>query len=106
MASHAAHMEQLSHARRMQDIVDNTVRRREKHAEHAQTAGRAVLGTEAARRRIQAEVARENKVLNRYIRTAKPRLASPSAIALLTGGKGKGGGGAPAADGDDDEADD
>ena len=63
-----------------------TARRHEQHLERAQAAGRAPLGTAAARRRIQAEVAKENVILRRHIRNAQPRLASPSAIALLKGG--------------------
>ena len=89
IAAQEARLEQLSHARRMHDLVRGTARQLEKHRENAQTAGRAALGTAAARRRIQAEIERENAVLRRFIRTAKPRLASPSEIALLTGGAGK-----------------
>ena len=80
-------LEQLSHAQRMHDLMRGTARKLEKHRELAQSAGRAALGTAAARRRIQADIDKENVVLRRHIRTAKPKLASPSEIALLTGGR-------------------
>ena len=88
-------LEQLSHAQCMHDLMRGTARKLEKHRELAQSAGRAALGTAAARRRIQADIDKENVVLRRHIRTAKPKLASPSEIALLTGGrKAKASGGA------------
>jgi len=88
--SHEVRLEQKSHARRMQDLMDRTARRQDQHLERALTAGRAKLGTTTARRRIQDEIAAENVVLRRHIRAVQPRLASPSAIALLKGsGKAK-----------------
>ena len=88
-------LEQLSHAQRMHDLMRGTSRKLAKHRELAQSAGRAALGTAAARRRIQANIEKENVVLRRHIRTAKPKLASPSEIALIAGGrKAKASGGA------------
>ena len=80
-------LEQLSHAQRMHDLMRGTSRKLVKHRELAQSAGRAALGTAAARRRIQANIEKENVVLRRHIRTAKPKLASPSEIALIAGGR-------------------
>jgi hypothetical protein len=71
----------------MHDLMRGTSRKLAKHRELAQSAGRAALGTAAARRRIQANIEKENVVLRRHIRTAKPKLASPSEIALIAGGR-------------------
>ena len=102
-------LEQRSHSRRMDEINRGTERQRQRHLEHAQVAGRATLSTAAAMRRLQAEVQRETADLQRRYRNTQPRLASPSAIALLTGKpvKGRGGGGTKPAQGqaeDDDES--
>ena len=100
MASHEARLEQASHARRMQALVDRTARKNQLHLEHALTSGRATLSGTSARRKVQNEIIRENVILQRHIRNAKPKLASPSDIALL-----KGGGATNPGDGDGDDSD-
>ena len=104
VAALAARSEQASHARRMQELMDGTARILQKHREYAQVAGRATLGTQSDRRKVQAEIARDNIVLQHHIRHAKPRLASPSTIALLKGGGKAAKIGGAVEDQDDDEA--
>ena len=97
-----AAFEQTHHAVKIADINAGLARQRARQLDHALTAGRASLGTKTARQRLQAEVAQEDRQHRRRLKNMQPRLASPSAIALLTG---KPTGPAKAATIEDDDAD-
>ena len=102
-----ASLEQEAHRRKLEALAEGSARRRQQQQAHALESGRAVLGTGAARRSCQKQVAQENQALMRRLRNMQPRLASPAEIALLTGKPAGGAAGlaknAAVDDGDDED---
>jgi hypothetical protein len=89
---------------KLQKVHQGVEWRRREHAERAMSAGRAVHTTKGTRRRGQRELERQNEDHMRILRRTSARLATPSAIALLTGKPlpGAGGGDAPSGGGGDE----